>query len=83
MEQLTALSGQAEICEEMGLPTEGAGTVPIKELRQHLRRDDSTGIGLEVADKVLEAHGGTITAQNHSTGGALVELHLPLGEVPS
>lgn len=36
-----------------------------------------TGLGLAVCRKIMNAHGGTITAHNHREGGALFELRLP------
>ena len=36
-----------------------------------------SGLGLSIAKDLVEAHGGTITASNRSTGGALFEVHLP------
>ena len=38
------------------------------------------GIGLSVCDTIIRAHGGTLTAQNLKSGGALFEFSLPLEE---
>ena len=35
------------------------------------------GLGLSLARRVAEAHGGTIQARNAPEGGAIIELHLP------
>lgn len=40
---------------------------------------DRTGIGLAVARRIAEKHGGTLAASNRKDRGALVELRLPLG----
>lgn len=36
------------------------------------------GLGLAIARRAIEAHGGTITARNRPEGGLLVEIRLPL-----
>ncbi|MBC8330677.1 MAG: HAMP domain-containing protein [Anaerolineae bacterium] len=38
----------------------------------------STGLGLSIARKLAQAHGGDLTAANHPQGGALFTLELPL-----
>lgn len=45
------------------------------------RRGDSigsSGLGMAIAKKIVEAHGGEITAGNRATGGAVVTLTVPL-----
>ena len=42
-------------------------------------RDNGTGLGLAIAKKIVECHGGTITAANVATGGAEFMLRLPYG----
>jgi two-component system sensor histidine kinase HydH len=40
-------------------------------------RTNGTGLGLAVARRVAEMHGGTITAGNHPEGGAWFRLAIP------
>lgn len=35
------------------------------------------GLGLSIARSIVEAHGGSICADNHPNGGAVFEFHLP------
>ena len=37
-----------------------------------------SGLGLSISRSIIEAHGGTLTAQNHETGGAEMKIILPL-----
>jgi two-component system sensor histidine kinase BaeS len=42
------------------------------------RDEGGTGLGLAIARQLVEAHGGTLTAENHPMGGALFTLRLPV-----
>jgi signal transduction histidine kinase len=44
----------------------------------HALSTDGYGLGLAIASRSIQAHGGTIHAQNRTTGGLSVEITLPL-----
>jgi signal transduction histidine kinase len=41
------------------------------------RRRGGTGLGLAIAQRIVEAHGGTVAAGNHPRGGGLMSVRLP------
>ena len=43
------------------------------------RRGPGAGLGLSIALGIVQAHGGSIAAENLSTGGALVTMEFPAG----
>jgi len=40
----------------------------------------STGLGLAIARHIINDHGGTITVEDHVSGGALFKICMPIGE---
>ncbi len=42
------------------------------------RSEGGSGLGLSIARKIAEAHGGTLTIANHPEGGAVITLSLPV-----
>jgi len=48
----------------------------VDEARDRL--SGGAGLGLSITDRVIRAHGGTVSAQNHYEGGLVIELTLPL-----
>jgi two-component system sensor histidine kinase BaeS len=47
------------------------------------RSSGGAGLGLAIAQGLVQAHGGTIWAENRSSGGARVAFTLPLARAPS
>ncbi|MGA2820627.1 MAG: sensor histidine kinase KdpD [Anaerolineales bacterium] len=63
----------------IGIPSEDLGRVFDKFYRVH--RPESvtgTGLGLSICKGIVEAHGGSISAQNREGGGMLITFTLPL-----
>jgi C4-dicarboxylate-specific signal transduction histidine kinase len=41
-------------------------------------KTEGNGLGLWIAQQIVTAHGGALTAQNRPTGGAVLTMRLPL-----
>ncbi len=69
-----------------GLPPGKEEQVFQKFFRSHpantIQGSRGIGLGLAICRGIVEAHGGTITAQNRPDGGALFRLTLPLTGTP-
>lgn len=76
---------------EITVADEGPG-IPPDELEsifdpftQSSRTSDGsggTGLGLAICRKIMQAHGGCITAANRPGGGALISIRLPAPQAP-
>lgn len=74
----TAVDGGVEVT----VSDSGSGIAP-----EHLRRlfdsffttkAQGTGLGLSIVRSIVEAHGGTLSAENRATGGATFRIVLPV-----
>ena len=76
-----ALDMQADRHLVIEVRDRGEGIAPGEEERVfepfYTRRAKGTGLGLALARRIVEGHGGTITARNHSDGGAVFSVRLP------
>jgi len=71
--------------ESVSLVFEDDGPGFSDEVMPHLferrvkgRESNGHGLGLAFIDAVARAHGGTVTARNRESGGAEIEVTLPL-----
>ncbi len=63
-----------------GLPPGGEEKVFEKFYRGPGAPAGGLGLGLSIARRLVEAHGGKLTARNRAEGGARFSIRLPLGE---
>jgi len=64
-----------------GIPKEALPHIFERFYRSDLarsRQHGGSGLGLTIARKLAEAHGGSLSAENHVNGGALFRLRLPI-----
>ena len=66
-----------------GLPAESLDRVFDKFYRGPRAGAGGVGLGLSITRGLIEAHGGTITAENRVNGGARFTIRLPLGTPPA
>jgi two-component system sensor histidine kinase KdpD len=62
----------------VGLPSGAEQRVFEKFYRGNASDRDGSGLGLAICRSMVEAHGGTISAENRADGGALFQFSLPL-----
>ena len=71
---------------EIRVADNGPGIDP--EAMEHLfdpyvtTKSKGTGLGLAIVKKLVEEHGGSVSAENPRAGGACVTVRLPIGESP-
>ncbi|HWN96853.1 MAG TPA: sensor histidine kinase KdpD [Methylomirabilota bacterium] len=65
-----------------GFPAEAIRRVFDKFYRAPDAKPGGTGLGLSIVKGFVEAHGGTVTAENRAGGGAVFTIQLPMSEPP-
>ena len=67
---------------ECSVHDEGPGFTPFDLPRVfqpfYTKRRGGTGLGLSIVQRIVEEHGGTVSAENHPAGGALVTIRIPV-----
>jgi two-component system sensor histidine kinase KdpD len=67
----------------VGIPTENLMRIFDKFYRvEQLKTVNGTGLGLSICKGIIEAHGGTIQAENRPGGGTVMTFILPWEEQP-
>ncbi|MCC5466583.1 sensor histidine kinase [Pelosinus baikalensis] len=67
----------------IGIPTENLMRIFDKFYRvEQLKTVNGTGLGLSICKGIIEAHGGTIQAENRPGGGTVMTFILPWEEQP-
>lgn len=79
--QVELTLGEASGRLELAIRDRGAGIPPGEEERIfepfHTTRVRGTGLGLAVARRIVELHGGSLRAENHAGGGAVFRVSIP------
>ena len=65
-----------------GIPKEELERIFDKFYRVPGTATGGTGLGLSICRGLVEAHGGTLTAENTARGGARFVISLPVGAPP-
>lgn len=77
--ELSVLQATGTVTIQIGDNGPGFDEDILEHVFERFRRGDnrgSTGLGMAIAKSIVEAHGGSVSAANRTTGGAIVKLHL-------
>jgi two-component system sensor kinase FixL len=78
----TSYSGDGTIC--VGVRDHGPGILEATQERLFEQffttKEEGLGMGLSIVRSIVEAHGGSIAAENDNEGGARFYFHLPMSK---
>jgi signal transduction histidine kinase len=82
--EVTSSTSADEASAKISIADSGPG-VPSDKLKAIFEpffttKGDGMGMGLSIARTIIEAHGGRIWAENHTAGGAVFHVSLPLAK---
>ena len=82
VEIVTSYNGDGTICAAVRDHGSGLSEPTRERLFEQFftTKEEGLGMGLAIVRSILEAHGGTITAENADGGGARFLFHLPIKE---
>jgi signal transduction histidine kinase len=80
-QRITLKANRATDAVEVAVSDRGPGFKPGELSRVfqpfYTRRRGGTGLGLSIVQRIVDEHGGTVTASNGEQGGAVVVVRLP------
>ena len=82
VEIVTSYNGDGTICAAVRDHGSGISEPTRERLFEQFftTKEEGLGMGLAIVRSIVEAHGGTITAENADGGGARFRFHLPIKE---
>ena len=82
VETVTSYKGDGTICAAVRDHGSGLSEPTRERLFEQFftTKEEGLGMGLAIVRSIMEAHGGTITAENADGGGARFLFHLPIKE---
>jgi PAS domain S-box-containing protein len=82
VEIATSYNGDGTICVAVRDHGSGISEATRQRLFEQFftTKEEGLGMGLAIVRSIIEAHGGSVTAENAEGGGARFSFHLPIGE---